>query len=85
MEEERRIKALIDIEKTKAHRKQDLIAAQLAERHRHATKKEYRRQDFQDALAKHLEEEASALRRKLAVPPRPQETFEEYEAHNYMG
>ncbi|CAM9635045.1 unnamed protein product, partial [Heterosigma akashiwo] len=30
-------------------------AAQLAERHRHATKKEYRRQDFQDALAKHLE------------------------------
>lgn len=84
-EEEKRLKALLDIEKTKAHRKQDLLAAQLAERHRKATKSEYRRKNFQDALTKHLEEESAALREKLDVMPRPSSTFDEYDSHNFMN
>jgi len=85
LEEEKRLNALLDIEKTKAHRKQDLLAAQLAERHRKQTKSEFRRKNFQDALAQHLEEESAALRQKLDVRPRPESTFDEYESHNYMA
>ena len=43
MEEERRLKALLDIEKTKAHRKADRLAAARAERQRKSAKSEYRR------------------------------------------
>uniref|UniRef100_A0A7S2V736 Trichohyalin-plectin-homology domain-containing protein n=1 Tax=Fibrocapsa japonica TaxID=94617 RepID=A0A7S2V736_9STRA len=85
-EEEKRLKALLDIEKTKAHRKQDLLAAQLGERQRKQTKSEFRRKNFQDALEAHLAQETAALRQKLDVPPRPDNTFESYGADtDYLG
>ena len=43
MEEERRLKALLDLEKTNGHGKADRMAAVRAEKMRHATKAEYRR------------------------------------------
>jgi hypothetical protein len=42
--EEKRLKALLDLEKTNGHRKGDLLAAQRAERQRKQVQAEYRRQ-----------------------------------------
>ena len=42
--EEKRLKALLDLEKTNGHRKSDLLAAQRAERQRKQVHAEYRRQ-----------------------------------------
>eukprot|EP00613_Pedinella_sp_CCMP2098_P000888 CAMPEP_0171624180 /NCGR_PEP_ID=MMETSP0990-20121206/18451_1 /TAXON_ID=483369 /ORGANISM="non described non described, Strain CCMP2098" /LENGTH=255 /DNA_ID=CAMNT_0012190651 /DNA_START=46 /DNA_END=813 /DNA_ORIENTATION=- len=43
MEEERRLKALLDLEKTNGHGKADRMAAVRAEKMRHSTKADYRR------------------------------------------
>merc|ERR1719181_499994 len=50
-EEERRLKALLDLEKTNGHRKADRLAAQRAEKQRHQTKREYRRKENMTTLA----------------------------------
>ncbi|CAN0379201.1 unnamed protein product, partial [Phaeothamnion confervicola] len=74
-EEERRLKALLDIERTGGHRKAQHLAAQRAERQRHQAKAEYRRRVFTAALDEHFVREADCLRGKLDVPPRPADTF----------
>ncbi|GLE01800.1 hypothetical protein PINS_up010638 [Pythium insidiosum] len=43
IDEEKRLKALMDLEKTNSHRKMDLIAAKNAEKHRRQEREEYRR------------------------------------------
>lgn len=63
LDEERRLKALIEIEKTNAHRKDDRQAAVLAEKRRHAAKIQKRRVENMEKLA---EREAVRLR-KLAI------------------
>lgn len=49
--EEKRLKALLDLEKTNGHRKGDLLAAQRAERQRKQVQAEYRRQQVRCARA----------------------------------
>mmetsp|Transcript_20347 Transcript_20347/g.42571 ORF Transcript_20347/g.42571 Transcript_20347/m.42571 type:complete len:186 (+) Transcript_20347:252-809(+) len=51
LDEEKRLKALIEIEKTNAHRKDDRQAAVLAEKRRHAAKVEKRRVENMEKLA----------------------------------
>lgn len=70
LEEERCLKALVDIEKSSGHRKAQMLAALRAEKQRHATKAEFRRKVFTEALEDHLVREAEALRRKHGVPQR---------------
>ncbi|CAM9424371.1 unnamed protein product, partial [Choristocarpus tenellus] len=64
IEEERCLKALLDIEKATGHKKAQMLAAQRAERQRHATKAEHRRKQFTNALENHFEREAEVLREK---------------------
>lgn len=68
MEEERRLKALLDLEKTNSHAKADRMAAVRAEKLRHATKAEYRRQQNMAAIADLRERERSLLVMKHDVP-----------------
>ncbi|CAM9805707.1 unnamed protein product, partial [Ascophyllum nodosum] len=70
IQEERCLKALVDIEKSNGHRKAQMFAALRAEKQRHATKAEFRRKQFSEALEDYLEREAEALRQKHDVPPR---------------
>lgn len=64
IDEERCLKALMDIEKSSGHRKAQMLAALRAEKQRHAAKAEYRRKSFAEALHDHLERETHALREK---------------------
>ena len=70
IEEERCLKALMDIEKSSGHRKAQMLAALRAEKQRHAAKADYRRRRFTEALENHLEREAEVLREKHDVPPK---------------
>ncbi len=70
IEEERCLRALMDIEKSSGHRKAQMLAALRAERQRHAAKADYRRKRFTDALGNHFEREAEALREKHDVAPK---------------
>lgn len=63
LDEERRLRALIEIEKTNAHRKDDRQAAVLAEKRRHAAKVQQRRIKNMEQLA---EKEATRMK-KLAI------------------
>mmetsp|Transcript_26457 Transcript_26457/g.47703 ORF Transcript_26457/g.47703 Transcript_26457/m.47703 type:complete len:174 (+) Transcript_26457:73-594(+) len=63
LDEEKRLKALIEIEKTNAHRKDDRQAAVLAEKRRHAAKVEKRRTENMERLA---EKEATRMK-KLVI------------------
>eukprot|EP00903_Cladosiphon_okamuranus_P010065 g9539.t1 len=60
IEEERCLKALMDIEKSSGHRKAQMLAALRAEKQRHAAKADYRRRRFTEALEDHFEREAQA-------------------------
>lgn len=68
IEEERCLKALMDIEKSSGHRKAQMLAALRAEKQRHAAKADYRRRRFTEALENHFEREAEVLREKHDVP-----------------
>lgn len=70
IEEERCLKALMDIEKSSGHRKAQMLAALRAEKQRHAAKADYRRRRFTDALESHFEKEAEVLREKHGVAPK---------------
>ena len=70
IEEERCLKALMDIEKSSGHRKAQMLAALRAEKQRHAAKADYRRRRFTEALENHFEREAEVLREKHDVPPK---------------
>lgn len=70
IEEERCLKALVDIEKSSGHRKAQMLAALRAEKQRHATKAEHRRKRFTESLERHFQKEAEVLREKHGVPPR---------------
>ena len=76
MEEERRLKALLDIEKTKAHRKADRQAAARAERQRKSAKAEYRRAANKDMLDDHMRREHELLMVKHEVQPKDDKDFE---------
>lgn len=76
MEEERRLKALLDLEKTNSHAKADRMAALRAEKLRHATKADYRRQQNMAAIADLREREKSLLVMKHDISePTPTGTF----------
>ena len=78
MEEERRLKALLDIEKTKAHRKADRLAAARAERQRKSAKAEYRRLANKEMLDDQKARENDLLRAKHEVSPHPDNTFSSF-------
>eukprot|EP00940_MAST-03C_sp_MAST-3C-sp2_P001774 g1774.t1 len=67
MMEEMRIKALLDLEKTKLRRKQDLLAAQRAERKRHEAKIEHRRQKYNAEMDEIRNEEMYILKEKFGM------------------
>jgi len=67
LEEEKRLKALLEIEKVNGHRKQDRLAAERAERQRRATKVEYRRLQNKELLDEHEEMRLEMLRIKHEV------------------
>jgi len=67
MEEERRLKALIGMEKAKANKKQDLMAAMRAEKQRKQMKLEYRRQKRME-FEQHMKDQSKqALMEKLGL------------------
>lgn len=75
VEEERRLKALLDLEKVQTRAKVDMQAAERAERQRKAAKSELRRQRNIDSLAKSRAAEVELLRVVTDVPPEPDNTF----------
>ena len=78
MMEERRLKALLDIEKTKAHRKEDRMAAARAERQRKAARSEFKRSANKEMLDDHVRRENELLKVKHEVKPSPDNTFSSY-------
>lgn len=64
VEEERRLKALLDLEKTNTRRKADRLAAQRAEKQRHTSKREFRQNENKKAITDILDREQEALRLK---------------------
>lgn len=70
IDEEKRLKALIEIEKTNAHRKDDRQAAVLAEKRRHAAKVEKRREENMRVLNQRQETRRQMLVIKHNLRPR---------------
>mmetsp|Transcript_7735 Transcript_7735/g.22328 ORF Transcript_7735/g.22328 Transcript_7735/m.22328 type:complete len:303 (-) Transcript_7735:248-1156(-) len=79
LEEERRIKALLDLEKLKSHRKKDLLAAQRAERQRRGAKLEYRRTQLVERLENVRAKDHELLKIKLDVPEEKPSTFQTWD------
>jgi hypothetical protein len=76
MEEERRLKALLDLEKTNGHGKADRMAAVRAEKMRHSTKSDYKRQQNLRQLSGLRDKEKGLLVMKHALPePAPSGTW----------
>lgn len=67
MEEERRLKALIEVEKTNLNRKQDLMAAMRAEKQRKQMQQEFRRQKRMQFEKEMREQRKLALKAKLGL------------------
>ncbi|GAB9469265.1 hypothetical protein Gpo141_00006547 [Globisporangium polare] len=67
IDEEKRLKALMDLEKTNSHRKLDLIAARNAEKKRRMEKEEYRRRERQMELEERDRKYKLLLKEKLAI------------------
>ncbi|POM62049.1 hypothetical protein PHPALM_28839 [Phytophthora palmivora] len=67
IDEEKRLKALLDLEKTNSHRKMDLLAARNAEKRRRQEKEEYRRRQRQQELQEREETYKQLLKEKLAL------------------
>ncbi|GMI60075.1 hypothetical protein ScalyP_jg244 [Parmales sp. scaly parma] len=80
MTEERRLKALLDIEKTKAHRKEDRMAAARAERQRKAARSEFKRSANKDMLDDHTRRENHLLKVKHEVGDSPDNSFSNFMA-----
>mmetsp|Transcript_25758 Transcript_25758/g.38049 ORF Transcript_25758/g.38049 Transcript_25758/m.38049 type:complete len:221 (+) Transcript_25758:140-802(+) len=75
LEEERRLKALIEIEKTNAHRKEDRLAAERAERRRKTAKSDFQRVYNKDLLEEQETLEKEMLKIKHDISPPPDNTF----------
>ena len=75
LQEEKRLKTLLDMEKVNSHRKQDRLAAERAERQRKATKAEYRRLKNKEMLDDQLSMKHEMLRIKHNVPSRRNNAF----------
>ena len=69
-DEEKRLKALLIMEKAAAHTKADLMAAQRAERQRKQVQAQYRRARLREETQRRRELETELLREKLNVPPK---------------
>ena len=67
--EEKRLKALIDLERAKTHRKQNLVAAQRAESQRKAMQAKSRRKEVLEQRIAERQYEEELLREKLDLPP----------------
>lgn len=67
IDEEKRLRALLDLEKTNAHRKLDLLAARQAERQRRQALDDSRRRRRQEELREREERYKQLLREKLAL------------------
>ncbi|ETV94960.1 hypothetical protein H310_11603 [Aphanomyces invadans] len=67
IEEEKRLKALLDLEKTNSHRKMDMLAAQNAEKRRKQEKIEYRMKQRKEQLSERDERYKALLKNKLAL------------------
>ncbi|KAL3663348.1 hypothetical protein V7S43_011754 [Phytophthora oleae] len=67
IDEEKRLKALLDLEKTNSHRKMDLLAARNAEKRRRQEKEEYRRRQRQQELQDRDQRYKQLLKEKLAL------------------
>ncbi|CAK4612268.1 hypothetical protein LEN26_008139 [Aphanomyces euteiches] len=67
IEEEKRLKALLDLEKTNSHKKMDMLAAQNAEKRRKQEKIEYRMKQRKDQLHERDEQYKALLKTKLAL------------------
>lgn len=67
IDEEKRLKALLDLEKTNSHRKMDLLAARNAEKRRRQEKEEYRRRQRQQELHEREARYKQLLKEKLAL------------------
>ena len=78
LEEERRLKALCDIERTKAHRKEDRIAAVRAERRRIVAKNKHRLVENRNLLMEEEKTQKNILRLKHNISMPPDNTFSSY-------
>ncbi len=78
LEEEKRLKALCDIERTKAHRKEDRIAAVRAERRRKVAKNKHRLVENKNLLMEEEQTQKKILRLKHNISMPPNNTFTSY-------
>jgi hypothetical protein len=67
IDEEKRLKALMDLEKTNSHRKLDLIAARNAEKKRKEDKEIFRRKQRQQEIEIREQKYRQLLKEKLAI------------------
>ncbi|TYZ69470.1 hypothetical protein PybrP1_001892 [[Pythium] brassicae (nom. inval.)] len=67
IDEEKRLKALLDLEKTNSHRKLDLLAARNAEKRRRQEKDDFRRKQRQLELEDRERKYKGLLKEKLAI------------------
>jgi hypothetical protein len=81
-DEEKRLKALLIMEKAAAHTKADLMAAQRAERQRKQVQAQYRRARLREETQRRRELETELLREKLNVKDEP--AFS-YPYHTFSG
>lgn len=70
LEEEKRLKALIELEKTNGHRKNDRKAAEIAEKRRQAAKLEKRRSANKEEIAKREEARIKMIQIKHNLKPK---------------
>ena len=73
LNEERRLKALLDLEKTNSKKKQDMLAAQRAERERKQMQNNFRRQQRLKYETELTIAKREALRLKLGVKEKPKD------------
>lgn len=71
LDEERRLKALLDLERAKLRRKEDVLAAQLAERRRREAKLEVRRAQRRQEVERERAERVALLKEKHAISDDP--------------
>ena len=75
VDEERRLKALLDLEKVQGHKKLDMQAAHRAEKQRRAARTDMRRHGNLEAINKMREIDRMLLREASDAPAYPDNTF----------
>lgn len=83
IEEEKRLKALLDIEKSKLRTKDDVIEAQRADKHRREAAALFKRIEVLKMAEAEKDHEAEILREALNANPPPDHTMDDWNGREY--